>query len=67
MNNSKPSGGAGSADYHAKRQKNNEAAKNSRIKKKGIELEMADKKQKLEMAYVQLQRQIDRMRSTVRA
>lgn len=50
-------------DYYIKRQKNNEAAKNSRIKKKEHEIEIAKKKQKLEVTYVKLQKQINHLRS----
>jgi hypothetical protein len=50
-------------DYYIKRQKNNEAAKTSRLKKKEQEIEIAKKKQKLEITYVKLQKQINRMQS----
>lgn len=50
-------------DYYIKRQKNNEAAKISRLRKKEHEIEIAKKKQKLEMTYVKLQKQINHMRS----
>lgn len=50
-------------NYYLKRQKNNEAAKNSRMKKKEQEIEVAKKKQKLEMTYVKLQKQINHMTS----
>lgn len=48
--------------YNTKRQKNNEAAKSSRLKKKEHEMEIVKKKQKLEKTYVQLQKQISRIK-----
>lgn len=50
-------------DYYTKRQKNNEQAKISRLRKKELEMEIAKKKQKLEVAYVKLQKQINHMQS----
>lgn len=50
-------------NYNTKRQKNNEASRNSRLKKKELEMEMANKKQVLEKTYVQLQKQINHIKS----
>lgn len=63
MNSSKNSSGNSSMDYYLKRQKNNEQAKISRLRKKEHEIELAKKKQKLEMTYVKLQKQINHMQS----
>lgn len=46
-------------NYNMKRQKNNEASKNSKLKKKELEMEMAKKKQMLEKTYVKLKKQIN--------
>lgn len=68
MNSSKESAGSGnSMDYYLKRQKNNEAAKISRLKKKEHELELAKQKRRLEITYVKLQKQINHIQSAVRA
>jgi hypothetical protein len=62
MNSSKNSSSHG-MDYYMKRQKNNEAAQKSRLRKKEHEIEIAKKKQKLEMTYVKLQKQINHIQS----
>lgn len=47
--------------YHQMRQKNNEAARNSRFKKKVAEIEISTQKRKLEVTYVQLKKEIKRI------
>lgn len=47
--------------YHQMRQKNNEAARNSRFKKKVAEIEISAQKRKLEVTYVQLKKEIKRI------
>lgn len=60
MNSSNnPSGNGGMDDYNSKRQKNNEQARVSRLKKKENEIAVAKKKEKLEVTYVKLQKQIN--------
>ncbi|KAL4127479.1 hypothetical protein QTP88_011646 [Uroleucon formosanum] len=47
--------------YYQMRQKNNEAARNSRFKKKVAEIEISVQKRKLEVTYVQLKKEIKRI------
>lgn len=47
--------------YYQMRQKNNEAARNSRFKKKVAEIEISAQKRKLEVTYVQLKKEIKRI------
>lgn len=54
---------SGNLDYKMQRQKNNEASKNSRMKKKEHEAEISKERKKLEITYVKLQKQINQMRS----
>lgn len=61
------SGGGHTVDYYIKRQKNNEAAKISRLRKKEHEIQLAEQKRRLEIAYVKLQKQINYMQSVIRA
>lgn len=49
--------------YHQMRQKNNEAARNSRFKKKVAEIEISAQKRKLEVTYVQLKKEIKRIQN----
>lgn len=60
MNTSKNS--SKNLDYKMQREKNNEASKNSRLKKKEHEVEISKEKKKLEITYVKLQKQINNIR-----
>lgn len=53
--------------YYISRQKNNEAARRSRLKKKQQEIEMAKIKEKLERTYIELQTQIEQIKSSLGA
>lgn len=50
-----------SAEYAAKRQKNNEQCRASRLKRKEYEMEIARKKPMLEVTYVRLQREVNHL------
>lgn len=53
--------------YDISRQKNNEAARRSRLKRKQQEIEMAKTKEELEITYIELQRQIEQIKSLLSA
>jgi len=53
-------------DYIIKRQKNNESARLSRLKRKECEMDTARKKQTLEKTYVKLHKEISRIVHSVR-
>lgn len=63
------SAGSSSIDnsYYISRQKKNEAAKRSRLKKKQQEIETAKTKEELEKIYIELQAQIEQIKSSLGA
>lgn len=49
------------------RQKNNEAARNSRYKKKVAEMEISKQKRTLEVRYVQLKKELNNMTAAMKS
>lgn len=60
-NNNQQPGSSRDADYAARRQKNNEQCRASRLKRKEKETELAQKKPVLEVTYVRLQREVNHL------